>query len=77
MTANWINAYLRGKDPAFPILLKGKEVQRQFGGRGLPNTFIIDKSGQIRYKHRNFSDGLGRFFEMEIEELIKENSTEV
>ncbi|MCI0513868.1 hypothetical protein L0128_11700 [candidate division KSB1 bacterium] len=74
ITANWSRVYLLGKESVFPILLKGREVQRQFNGRGLPNTFIIDKSGQIRFQHRNFSDGLGRLFEMEINELLQAKS---
>lgn len=74
-------AYLRSalmdKAPNFPTLLSGARVQKAFQGRGVPNTFIIDGQGKVRYKHRGFSDGMKKYIEMEIQSLLDETKAAV
>lgn len=66
-----------GKLGTFPILMNGHKVQKAFQGRGVPNTFIIDQHGKVRYKHRGFSEGMKKFIEMEIQSLLDETETQV
>jgi len=67
-------AYLKGalmnQEAAFPVLMNGKMVQKSFKGRGVPNTFILDQQGNVRYRHRGFSDGLKKYLELEINSLL-------
>lgn len=65
---------MMGKQATYPILLNGLKVQKAFKGRGVPNTFIIDQQGKVRYKHRGFSDGMKKFIEMEIQSLLEADS---
>jgi len=65
---------MMGKQATYPILLNGLKVQKAFKGRGVPNTFIIDQQGKVRYKHRGFSDGMKKFIEMEIQSLLETDS---
>lgn len=60
-----------GKQATYPILLNGLKVQKAFQGRGVPNTFIIDQQGMVRYKHRGFSDGMKKFIELELTSLLE------
>jgi lipid II:glycine glycyltransferase (peptidoglycan interpeptide bridge formation enzyme) len=68
---------MMGKQATYPILLNGLKVQKAFQGRGVPNTFIIDQQGKVRYKHRGFSDGMKKFIEMEIQSLLDETGAKL
>lgn len=71
----YLTSALMGKKPGFPTLLSGARVQKAFQGRGVPNTFLIDRQGNVRYKHRGFSDGMKKIIEMEIQSLLDEAET--
>jgi DsbE subfamily thiol:disulfide oxidoreductase len=43
-------AYLREKGFAFPVLIDSKNVALSYGVTGVPETFIIDKTGVIKDK---------------------------
>ncbi len=43
-------AYMREKRFTFPVLADTKAVSVQFGLRGVPETFLIDKNGILRDK---------------------------
>lgn len=66
------NQGLQGKEPAFTVLMKGWKVYKAFGGRGVPNTFIIDKKGRVRFIHRAFNSGMEKSMKREIEALLAE-----
>jgi len=74
---SYLRAAMMGKQPGFLTLMNGHQVQKAFKGRGVPNTFIIDRQGIVRYKHRGFSDGMKKFIEMEIQSLLDEALTQV
>lgn len=65
---------LGGDEPKFPVLLSGWKVYKAFGGRGVPNTFLIDKKGRVRFIHRAFNPGMEKTMEREIEALLAESS---
>jgi hypothetical protein len=72
---NYMKTTFKGEDAPFPVLYKGRRVQREYKGRGTPNTFILDSSGYVRFKHFSFSKGLGETFELEVTHLLDEMIT--
>ena len=67
---SYFNNALKGQKVSFPALLGNIAIQKSFKGNGTPNTFILDRQGQVRYKHRGFSKHLGKYIEMEIQSLL-------
>jgi len=64
---------LGGEEPLFPVLINGWKIYKAYKGRGTPNTFIIDKSGKIRFYHKNFFEGNEKQMKREIEFLLAES----
>ena len=55
-------------EPSFPVLLdRDSKVAEQYGVKGLPTTFLIDREGNIRYRAMGGRD----FDHPEIEQLIE------
>jgi len=55
--------------PTFPILFdRDSSVAEQFGVKGLPTTYLLDKEGRVRYR----AIGGREFDHAEIEAMIKE-----
>ncbi len=69
-TEAYLKSALMNQEVAYPVLMNGKTVQKSFKGRGVPNTFILDQKGKVRYRHRGFSDGMKKYLEMEIHSLL-------
>jgi peroxiredoxin len=69
-----IDQSLRGEEPLFPVLYKGWKVFKDYHGRRTPTTFLIDKTGKVRFVHRNFNPGMEKIFEREIEALLAEST---
>jgi cytochrome c biogenesis protein CcmG/thiol:disulfide interchange protein DsbE len=45
-----VRAFIEANGFTFPVLLDSRgELMRQYGVRGLPTTFIIDRNGQVRH----------------------------
>jgi len=63
---------LRGEEPLFHVLKGGWKVYRAYGGKGTPNTFIIDRKGNVRFIHRAFNPGMEKNMKREIEALLAE-----
>ena len=63
---------LRGEEALFTVLPDGWDVYKAFKGRGVPNTFLIDKTGKIRYFHHAFKWRMVPTFRLEIEALLAE-----
>ena len=56
-------------EPTFPILFdRESRIAEQFGVKGLPTTYLLDKDGRIRYR----AIGGREFDHVEIEDMIKE-----
>jgi len=64
---------LKMEESLFPVLLDGWKVYKDYKGKGTPNTYIIDRDGNIRFIHRNFNWSMAKTLELEIEFLIKED----
>jgi thiol-disulfide isomerase/thioredoxin len=43
-----------------------------FGVKGMPSSFLIDKSGHIRFTHMGYSGNVGESYRREIVELLAE-----
>ena len=56
--------------PSFFALYDGARAKKLFRGRGVPNTFIVDQQGLVRFRHRGFNKELGKIIEMEIARLL-------
>jgi len=65
---------LKGKKPLFQVLMDGWKVYQEYGGKGAPNTFVIDQKGQIRFVHRAYNPGVEKIIKREIEALFAEAS---
>jgi len=70
-TESYLNSALMNRAAAYPVLMNGRRIQKTFKGRGVPNTFILDQQGNVRYRHRGFSDGMKKYIEMEINSLLE------
>ena len=70
-TKNYLEPILRDKESFFPVLFAGRETQKDFKGRSFPNTFIIDKKGDIRYEHHGYTKDLGNIIDTEIKYLVE------
>ena len=70
-TEAYLKSALMNKEAAFPVLMNGKMVQKSFKGRGVPNTFILDQQGKVRYRHRGFNDGMKKYIDLEINSLLE------
>jgi thiol-disulfide isomerase/thioredoxin len=56
-------------DPTFPMLFdRDSRVAEQFGVKGLPTTYLLDRDGRIRYR----AIGGREFDHVEIEAMIKD-----
>lgn len=55
-------------EPTFPVLLdRESHVSEQYGVKGLPTTFLIDRNGNLRYRAMGGRD----FDHPEVEKLIE------
>ena len=54
----------------YPILLGPNELARAYNVINIPSAFIIDKKGQIAFKHVGFSQGMEKELESEIVQLL-------
>ena len=64
-------SYVKSKGFKFDVLLdKGKKVFKKFGGKSsVPLTFIINKKGEIVFRHSG--EGTKKMFEDEIKKVLK------
>ena len=47
-------------------------IARQFDVQAMPTSFLIDRQGQVRVRHRGFKDKQRAEREQQIEQLLKE-----
>jgi peroxiredoxin len=71
--ANAARAMARKLDVSFPLLFdKGKQTARGYDVASMPASFIVDRDGKLRYRHRGFVAGMADDYEREIRALLKE-----
>lgn len=55
---------------SYPVLLDAGPVAQNYGVRGIPATFILDRDGKIVSRHLGFSAGMEKTLEAEAKKLL-------
>jgi thiol-disulfide isomerase/thioredoxin len=61
---------------SYPILLDASEQFKQYGIRGIPTLFYIDREGKICYCEIGFASGREQQMEQKVKELLTDNDKE-
>ncbi len=71
-------AFLAGKSPSMTVLFdpQGRSPEA-FKVEGMPSSFLIDRDGNIRFRHMGFTAQTRSDFRREIGILLGEGSTHV
>lgn len=57
----------------FPILLDGENsVSKDYDVVAMPSTFMVDRDGNLRYKHLGYLPGYENEYERQVRELLAE-----
>jgi peroxiredoxin len=65
--------FLKATPVSFPILFdKDSKVSKLYAVRGMPNTVILDRKGNVRYVHRGYKPGEENEYLNQIRALIRE-----
>jgi thiol-disulfide isomerase/thioredoxin len=60
--------------PAFPIVVdENQKIPSLFDIEAMPTTILIDKKGEIRFRHDGFKESYVDDFNSELTQLLKEN----
>jgi len=64
---------LKETNVTFPILLDSKStVSEMYGVDAMPTTVMIDRDGNVRFRHRSYKPGTEVEYENQIKTLVKE-----
>ena len=67
------DAFLAARPHMMPVLFDPKGASPlAFAVRGMPSSFLIDRTGMIRFTHMGYSDNIGDQYRREIAQLIAE-----
>ncbi len=55
----------------FPILFGTNELAGEYGVRGIPTMFVIDKEGKIAHRHVGYNPQIGQILKAQTDELLK------
>ena len=67
--------YVKESGMTYPVVLDARGVAKEaYGVRGLPTTFLIDRSGVIRRKWLGFDDKAGAEVLDGLRELLQEKT---
>lgn len=65
--------FVAGAGIDFPVLLdERREVSRLYRVRSIPVLVIIDRDGQLRYRHDDYRAGREREYQAQLQELLEE-----
>lgn len=68
------DAFLAGRPHALTVLLDPKGVSAEaFGVQGMPSSFVLDRTGTIRYTHMGYSDNVADRYRQELTALLAEH----
>lgn len=71
--ADDVKPFVKKHKLTYTILVdSSSKVARQYGVRGIPTAYIIDKKGVIRNIHVGYSPGLEKDLEKEVQALLNE-----
>ena len=65
-----VEKYLRDKKIWLPVLIDNK-TGNDYGVRGVPTLYVIDKKGYINYVHRGFRPDIKDVLAIELNDLLK------
>jgi cytochrome c biogenesis protein CcmG/thiol:disulfide interchange protein DsbE len=66
-------AFLHEHPHTMPVVFDARgETPKAFGVRGMPTSFVIDRSGAIRFTHTGYSATIGEQYRQEIDLLLAE-----
>ncbi|VAW94615.1 Thioredoxin family protein [hydrothermal vent metagenome] len=66
-------AYLRDIKVSFPILYDNtSKVSKLYDVRAMPTTVMIDRNGNMRFKHHGYKPGYEKDYKKQIKQLIRE-----
>jgi peroxiredoxin len=67
------DAFLSEHPHEMPVLFDPKgAAPAAFGVKGMPTSFVIDKTGAIRFTHTGYTDGVDVAYRQELAQLISE-----
>lgn len=68
-----VEAFRRRHELSFPIVVDADgEAAALFGPPAMPTAYLIDRRGQVRYRHVGFSDRDKQAFEEKLQTLLSE-----
>ncbi len=66
-------AYLRDVKVSFPILYDNtSKVSKLYNVSAMPTTVMIDRNGNMRFKHHGYKPGYEKDYKKQIKQLIRE-----
>ncbi|MEO7111770.1 MAG: TlpA disulfide reductase family protein [Polyangiaceae bacterium] len=69
--ADGIPAFAKGFGAKFPLVWDSeKSIAAKWQPKSMPTTFIIDRSGIVRFVHFGFHDGEDALIEQEVKSLL-------
>ena len=67
------DAFLSARPHEMPVLFDSKgDAPVAFGVKGMPTSFLIDKSGAIRFTHMGYTSNVDLSYRHEIAQLLSE-----
>ena len=71
--SNKAMAYLRDIKVSFPILFDNtSSTSKLYTVNAMPTTIIIDRNGNMRFKHEGYKSGYEKDYKKQIKQLIRE-----
>jgi thiol-disulfide isomerase/thioredoxin len=66
-----VGPFIEKSGYSFPILFGTNELSSQYGVRGIPTMFVIDKDGKIAHRHVGYNPQIAQILKAQTEELLK------
>jgi thiol-disulfide isomerase/thioredoxin len=66
-----VGPFIEKSGYTFPILFGTNELAAQYGVRGIPTMFVIDKDGKIAHRHVGYDPQIAQILKAQTEELLK------
>ncbi|MCB1059837.1 MAG: TlpA family protein disulfide reductase, partial [Calditrichaeota bacterium] len=66
-----VGPFIEKSGYTFPILFGTNELAAQYGVRGIPTMFVIDKDGKIAHRHVGYNPQIMQILKAQTEELLK------
>lgn len=66
-----VGPFIEKSGYTFPILFGTAELASEYGVRGIPTMFVIDKDGKIAHRHVGYNPQIGQILKAQTDELLK------